>query len=104
MSPEGMVGLRATIDDVRMVLRSLSGDEWAAPSAATGWSVKYVATHMADLLSILMSAVRGELDTDLGIEWLNDVHATERADWTPDDVLEDFTRQSAEALSVFDTL
>ncbi|MEU6069013.1 maleylpyruvate isomerase N-terminal domain-containing protein [Streptomyces sp. NPDC047082] len=55
-----MVGLRATIDDVRVALPSLSGDEWAAPSAATGWSVKDVGTHMADLLSLLMSAVRGE--------------------------------------------
>ncbi|MGW3148412.1 maleylpyruvate isomerase N-terminal domain-containing protein [Streptomyces sp. NPDC001177] len=60
MSLEGMVGLRATIDDVRVALPSLSGDEWAAPSAATGWSVKDVGTHMADLLSLLMSAVRGE--------------------------------------------
>ncbi|MFF2812817.1 hypothetical protein ACFVT2_37725 [Streptomyces sp. NPDC058000] len=30
LSPEGMVGLRATIDDVRMVLPALSGDERAA--------------------------------------------------------------------------
>ncbi|MFJ1699272.1 maleylpyruvate isomerase N-terminal domain-containing protein [Streptomyces sp. NPDC088252] len=104
MSPEGMAGLRATIDDVRMVLLSLGVDEWVAPSAATGWSVKDVATHMADLLSILTSAVRGAPDTGLGIERLNDVHVTERADWAPDDVLADFTRQSAEALPVFDTL
>lgn len=59
---------------------------------------------MADLLSVLTSAVRGELDTDLDIERLNDVHVSEKAGWTPDDVIKDFTRQSTEALPVFDTL
>ncbi|MFJ1549699.1 maleylpyruvate isomerase N-terminal domain-containing protein [Streptomyces sp. NPDC088246] len=104
MSLEGMAGLRATIDDVRAVLPLLSGDEWAAPSAATGWSVKDVATHIADLMGILMAAARGELDTGLGIERLNDVHVSEKAARAPDDVLKDFKRVSTEALMLFDTL
>ncbi|MFD4600414.1 maleylpyruvate isomerase N-terminal domain-containing protein [Streptomyces sp. NPDC058464] len=104
MSVEGMAGLRATIEDVRTVLLSLSGDEWAAQSAATGWSVKDVATHMADLLGVLTSAVKGELDTDLGIERLNDAHVSEKTGWTSDDVIKDFAGQSDEALTVFDTL
>ncbi|MFI9275692.1 maleylpyruvate isomerase N-terminal domain-containing protein [Kitasatospora sp. NPDC052896] len=105
MSVEGMAGLRVTTDDVLGVLRPLSDDEWTAPSAAAGWSVKDVAAHLADLLGILMAAVRGDvLDTDLGIERLNDLHVSEKADWPPDDVLRDFTRRSAEALTVFGSL
>jgi hypothetical protein len=50
---------------------------WTTPSGtrisgAAGWTVKDIATHLPDLLNILVTALQGELDTGLGIEPLND--------------------------------
>jgi uncharacterized protein (TIGR03083 family) len=103
MSREGIAGLRATLDDVLTIFRSLD-DEWNMPSAAAGWTVKDVATHMGDLLGILIAAIRGELTTGLGIEKLNDMNVAAKSSWSPDQVIADLERQSAIALPMFSAL
>jgi hypothetical protein len=97
MSFEGMAGMRATIDDVSTLLGSLGDGEWNAASAAAGWTVKDVATHLPDLLNILVTAVQGKLNTDLGIEPLNDARVAAKSSWSPAQVLDDLARQSAVA-------
>jgi uncharacterized protein (TIGR03083 family) len=104
MSFEGMAGMRASLDDVSTLLASLNDDEWNAPSAAAGWTVKDVATHVPDLQNILVTAVQGQLNTDLGIEPLNDARVAAKSSWSPAQVLDDLTRQSAIALPMFEGL
>jgi uncharacterized protein (TIGR03083 family) len=104
MSFEGMAGMRASLDDVSTLLASLNDDEWYALSAAVGWTVKDVATHVPDLLNILVTAVQGQLNTDLGIEPLNDARVAAKSSWSPAQVLDDLTRQSAVALPLFEGL
>jgi uncharacterized protein (TIGR03083 family) len=102
MSFAGMAGMRATIDDVSVLLGSLDDGEWNTPSAAARWTVKDVATHLPDLLNILVTAVQGVLDTDLGIESLNDARVAAKSSWSPAQVLDDLARQSAVALPMFE--
>jgi uncharacterized protein (TIGR03083 family) len=104
MSLEGMAGMRADIDDVSALLGSLDDSEWDAPSAAAGWTVKDVATHLPDLMDILVTGVQGTLHTDLGIERLNDERVAAKSSWVPAQILDDLARQSAVALPVFEQL
>lgn len=104
MSKEGMAGFRTTLSDVTAVLRSLDDSEWRAASAAAGWTVKDVATHMGDLIGILVAGIRGELHTDLGIEQLNDAHVAAKSAWSPEQVMADLAEQSEAALPLFESL
>jgi hypothetical protein len=94
MSHEGMAGMRASIDDASKLLASLEESEWYGPSAAAGWAVKDVATHLPDPLDILVTGVQGRLHTDLGIEPLNNERVAAKSSWSPAQVLDDLARQS----------
>jgi uncharacterized protein (TIGR03083 family) len=104
MSQEGMAGMRATLGDVSGLISSLGDDEWATPSAAAGWTVKDVFTHFGDLLGILASAIAGTLETDLGIERLNDAHVAAKSSWSPGQVAADLERQATALLPVLESL
>jgi uncharacterized protein (TIGR03083 family) len=106
MSNEGMAGLRATMGDISALLSSLDDSEWETLSAATGWTVKDVVTHMGDLLGILIAAMRGELDAapGTGIERLNDADVAARSTWSPAQVTADLKRQAGIALPMFEAV
>jgi mycothiol maleylpyruvate isomerase-like protein len=86
--------MRATLGDVSGLIGALDDGEWATASAAAGWTVKDVFAHFGDLLGILASAIAGTLDTDLGIERLNDAHVASKASWSPGQVTADLERQT----------
>jgi Mycothiol maleylpyruvate isomerase N-terminal domain len=90
-----ILALRATIGDVSALIGALDDGEWNVPSAAAGWTVKGVRTHMGDLLSVLISAIRGESVGDLGIEQLNDAHVAAKSGWSPSQVAADLERQAS---------
>jgi uncharacterized protein (TIGR03083 family) len=104
MSNEGMAGMRATMGDVSALIRSLDGSEWTAPSAAAGWTVKDVFTHFGDLLGILTSAIQGELNTDLGIERLNDVNVAAKSAWSPGQVIADLEQHASVVFPMLEAL
>lgn len=104
MSYEGIAGMRATLGDVSGVISSLKESEWDTPSAAAGWTVKDVFTHFGDLLGILASAIQGTLDTDLGIEQLNDAHVAAKSAWSPGQVTADLDRQAEVVLPMLESL
>jgi hypothetical protein len=104
MSYEGMAGMRATLGDVSGLARALDDGEWATASAAAGWTVKNVFTHFGDLLGILASAIAGTLDTDLGIERLNDAHMAAKSAWSSGQVVGDLERQAAAVLPMLESL
>jgi uncharacterized protein (TIGR03083 family) len=104
MSQEGMAGVRATLGDVSGLARALDDSDWATPSAAAGWTVKDVLTHFGDLLGILASAIGGTLDTELGIERLNDAHVAAKSAWSSGEVVADLERQATAVLPMLESL
>jgi uncharacterized protein (TIGR03083 family) len=104
MSQEGMAGMRATLGDVSGLIGALDDGEWATASAAGGWTVKDVFAHFGDLLGILSSAIAGTLDTDLGIERLNDAQVAAKSSWSPGQVTADLERQATALLPVLESL
>jgi uncharacterized protein (TIGR03083 family) len=104
MSYEGMAGMHATMGDVSALAGSLGDSEWAVPSAAAGWTVKDVVTHMGDLLGTLASAIQGELRTDLGIERLNDANVAAKSAWSPAHVVADLEERASGMFPVLEAL
>src|ERR1700690_125975 len=50
MSTLGVEGLRAERDATLTIAKSLTDDEWNAPSDCDGWAVRDVIAHMASIL------------------------------------------------------
>lgn len=104
MSLAGISGMRAAAGDLIEVARSLNAAEWQAPSAATGWSVHDVVSHVGCLLELLQAAVGGEDLPDSGIESLNDMMVAERRGWDTARTLNNVEKQLEQAITVFTPL
>ena len=78
MSHAGIAGMRSATGDLVDIGRGIDDAEWQTPSAAAGWSVRDVISHIGCLLELLQAAVRGEAVPDSGIEPLNDAMVAER--------------------------
>src|SRR6478609_4604238 len=50
MSQLGVEGLRAERDSILAIAKSLSDDEWNAPSDCDGWAVRDVVAHMGSVI------------------------------------------------------
>jgi uncharacterized protein (TIGR03083 family) len=100
----GVGALRAEREEVLRVLRSLSAEEWAAPSACSGWTVHDVAAHLATtfhgvVTSYIVKALRSR-----DIERTNDDVVAERRDWPHEQVLDEYETWSRRILRVFATI
>ena len=89
MSHAGIAGMRSAAGDLADIGRGLDDTEWQTPSAAAGWSVRDVISHIGCLLELLQAAVRGEAVPDSRIEPLNDAMVAERRTWDNTRILED---------------
>jgi uncharacterized protein (TIGR03083 family) len=104
MSRAGIAGMRCAADDLVAIGTTLAEREWQMPSAAAGWSVGDVISHVGCLLELLQTAVRGEAVPDSGIEALNEVMVAERRDWQADRIIHNLQKQFEQALSLFEPL
>jgi uncharacterized protein (TIGR03083 family) len=104
MSLAGISAMRSAAGDLIEVARSLDRDEWQTPSAAAGWSVQDVVSHVGCLLELLQAAVRGEATPDSGIEPLNEVMVAERRDWDVARTLNNVQKQLDQAITLFTPL
>jgi hypothetical protein len=104
MSVAGISGMRAAGGDLIDVARSLSEGEWQTPSAAAGWSVQDVVSHVGCLLELLQAAVSGEAIPDSGIEPLNEVMVADRRGWDAACTLNNVEKQLDEAITLFTPL
>ncbi len=104
MSVTGISGMRAAAGDLIEVARSLNDAEWQTPSAATGWSVHDVVSHVGCLLELLQSAVGGEALPDSGIERLNEVMVAGRRGWDTARTLNNVEKQLEQAITLFTPL
>jgi uncharacterized protein (TIGR03083 family) len=104
MSLAGISGMRAAAGDLIEVARSLNEAEWQTPSAATGWSVQDVVSHVGCLLELLQAAVGGEALPDSGIERLNEVMVAGRRGWDTARTLNNVEKQLEQAITLFTPL
>ena len=95
MSQQGVEGLRAERADTLVILRSLSDDEWNAPSGCEGWAVRDVVAHMG---SILHGVVDPSLmpDVSSGTEAAMEGPVAERRAWTTAEVLDEYETYSGQ--------
>ena len=95
MSTLGVEGLRAEREAVLTIAKSLSDDEWNAPSDCEGWAVRDVVAHMA---SVLHGVVDPSVMPDLasGTESAMEVPVAERRSWSIDDVLAEYETYSGQ--------
>jgi uncharacterized protein (TIGR03083 family) len=104
MSLAGISGMRAAAGDLIEVARSLNESEWQTPSAAAGWSVQDVVSHVGCLLELLQAAVSGEAVPDSGIERTNEVMVAERRGWDAAGTLNNVEKQLEQAITLFTPL
>jgi uncharacterized protein (TIGR03083 family) len=93
--------MRAAGGDLIDTARSLDEGEWQSPSAAAGWSVQDVVSHVGCLLELLQAAVRGEAVPDGGIERLNEVTVAGRREWDTARILNNVEKQLDQAITLF---
>jgi hypothetical protein len=93
--------MRAAAGDLIDIAQSLNEREWQTPSAAAGWSVQDVVSHVGCLLELLQAAVRGEAVPDEGIERLNEVTVAGRRDWDAARTLNNVEKQLDQAITLF---
>jgi uncharacterized protein (TIGR03083 family) len=103
MSKQGVEGLRAERDSALEIFKSLSDDEWNAPSDCEGWSVRDVVAHMGSIQHGVVDP-SAMVDISGGAERAMEVPVAERREWKVGDVLaeyETYSAQIADAVATF---
>ncbi len=100
MSQQGVEGLRAERGATLEILKSLSDDEWNAPSGCEGWAVRDVVAHMGSILHGVVDPTKMP-DVSSGTEAAMEVPVAERREWTIEEVLDEFETFSDQAANVF---
>ena len=100
MSQQGVEGLRAERGATLEILKSLSDDEWNAPSGCEGWAVRDVVAHMGSILHGVVDPTKMP-DVSSGTEAAMEVPVAERREWTIEEVLEEFETFGDQAANVF---
>lgn len=97
MTHEAVVALRLEREEVLRLYRSLTPEEWEAPSACEGWRVQDVLAHLGSLFhispSFLLASVRGK-----PVEVTNDVGVDQRRSRSAAEVLAEYEKWSARSL------
>jgi len=103
MSQEAIDALRAEREEVLKLARSLTDEEWAAPSDCDGWRVQDVITHMTmGMRQVVDPASVPQPDDDTeDVESDMELGVAARRDWKPADVLADYETISAQAIEAF---
>lgn len=95
MSTLGVEGLRAERDATLTIAKSLTDDEWNAPSDCDGWAVRDVIAHMASILhGVADPSVMPDLTA--GTERAMEGPVAERRAWKIEDVLAEFETYSGQ--------
>jgi uncharacterized protein (TIGR03083 family) len=97
----GVVGLdriaavRKERNDLVAFCRSLSAEEWAAPSTCAGWSIKDVVAHMSAISHGVFTPWMLKFMSAKSLERNNDADVEIRRSWTPEQVLAEYEKWSA---------
>ena len=100
MSELAVQGFRAERDSILEVAKSLTDDEWNAPSDCEGWATRDVYAHMASTLHGVVDPAFMP-DMSAGTEASMESPVSERRKWTIEQVVEEYETYSAQAAEVF---
>ncbi len=103
MSQMAVEGFRAERDAILTVAKGLTDDEWNAPSACAGWSIRDVMGHMACTLHGVIDP-KFLPNRDGGTESSMEPAVAERRAWPIEQVLEEYETYSEQAANVFASL
>lgn len=78
-------------------LQGLTPEQWLAPSAAQGWSVRDIVAHLGATTRSLLGPGMRQVLTSKNAEAHNDAQVDIRRSWPVSKVLDEFTRTSAMA-------
>jgi uncharacterized protein (TIGR03083 family) len=100
MSQQAVDGFRAEREEILVVVKSLSDDEWNLPSDCAGWSVRDVLGHLA---CTLHGVVDPSFMPDMsgGTENAMEPPVAERRTWPIAQVVEEYETYSAQAADAF---
>lgn len=105
MSDAGVTAAKALVSDTLTLLDHLTPDDWAADSAAHGWRVHDVITHMGFFFNFIADPNLVFPDNPSGMsERLNDAAVRERADWTSAQAVDYYREQSVAGLATLEAL
>jgi uncharacterized protein (TIGR03083 family) len=103
MSQLGVEGLRAERDALLEVFKSLSDDEWNAPSDCAGWTVRDVAAHLAaSSHGVVDPAYLADMSN--GTEQAMEGPVAERRSWPIADVIAEYETYSAQLADVTESM
>src|SRR5258708_4133838 len=98
MTQQAIDALRADREELLVVARSLSADEWATPSDCDGWRVQDVVTHMTMAMRQVVDPTSVPPSDSPDVEQDMEVAVAPRKDWVPAQVLDDYQAISAQAI------
>ena len=79
-------------DDLLAFCRTLTPEEWAAPSRCEGWSVQDVVAHMGGIAHGVFTPAALKLMTTKNLERNNDIDVETRRSWAPQQVLAEYEK------------
>jgi uncharacterized protein (TIGR03083 family) len=103
MTRAAIDALRSEREAVLGVCRSLSADEWVAPSDCAGWSVQDVIAHMASIYHPTLSLLKA-FRPNSGAEDGNEVLVAERRGWSHERQLAEYETWTGRALHLLGLL
>ena len=106
--PEAMDLAGGEYDRFLDLLRSLNGDDWAKPTRCAPWDVREMAAHLLGMVELAASireqsrqtkaaAARREQHGGLFIDALTGLQVGERANWTPQQIIDRFAARAPKA-------
>jgi len=98
MTQRGVESLRADHGEVLKIAKSLSEDEWLAPSGCEGWRTKDVVAHLACTFRSVAEPGTLPPGVEGSLEATQEVGVAERKDWDPDRVLAEYEELGAKAI------
>ena len=103
MSKIAVEGLRAERDAILTITKSLSDDEWNAPSDCDGWAVRDVVAHMGSILHGVADPSK-MVDLSAGTEVSMEAPVAERRAWPVEEVLAEYETYSGQVADLVASL
>jgi uncharacterized protein (TIGR03083 family) len=106
MSKAGLSASREVTDRYSAVVRSLTAEEWAAPSRCAGWSVKDLVAHTGSNFKVMVDPPAEDTSAPAPstAEELQNLLVDQRRDWTPTQVADEFLASADGAMEVLEAM
>ena len=98
MSERGVESLKADHAEVLAIVKSLSAEEWDAPSGCEGWRTKDVVAHLACTFRSVVEPGTLPPGVEGDLEGTQEVGVAERKDWEPERILAEYEELGGRAI------